>query len=95
MRELLYSIIDLTRKEMLEKIENKLKELHKSSVDSDDFRSRCSRICFVESGYDVYLFDGNPVFYTHFWFEENGTKIMWAISDGEPPFDWNVKRPHD
>ena len=81
-KELIYSLIDLTMKDMLSKIEERLVVIRHKCSSHEDFQNRCEKKTIED--YTIYLFDGEPVFYTKLWFE--GTKICWVIHEGKPAY---------
>lgn len=81
-KELIYSLIDLTMKDMLSKIEERLVAIRHKCSSHEDFQNRCEKQTIED--YTIYLFDGEPIFYTKLWFE--GTKICWVIHEGKPAY---------
>ena len=80
---LIYDLVRETQRAMVEKIEERLREIRFSCTSEMEFRDRCS--IFPTGGYTIYLFDGAPVFYTHFWI--TNLTLHWTIMEGAPPFD--------
>lgn len=80
---LVYDIIPSMQREMFERIESRLRSIRLQCTSETEFRNRCST--FPKGGYVVYLFDRKPVFYTHFWIDQN--VIHWTVMEGRPPFE--------